>query len=289
MNKNTQCVVWEFRANLDYYELDDLINFMNLIGKKWVFQHEKGEKTGYDHWQGRLSLHKIKRKSELLKLIQGTEYKVPNYLEPTTNNEFKKEAFYCMKADTRIAGPYKNTDKSAYIPVQYRNIELYPYQTEILESRLKMDFRTVNLVVDVKGNVGKSTIASIADLMYGGIDLPPMNDGEKIIQSCCNILMAKEERKPSLIFFDMPRSIDKAKLGGMFGAIEQIKKGKVYDTRHSYTEWWFDSPAVWVFTNQVPNLKYLSIDRWKFWRINDSKELVQLQKSDFTEQETGPV
>ena len=39
--------------------------------------------------------------------------------------------------------------------------------------------------------------------------------------------MAKKERKPRIVFVDMPRAMDKKKLGGMYTAIEQIKKGKV--------------------------------------------------------------
>lgn len=275
---NKQITVWDFRSNIEYYTKDELTNFLNKLGKKWVFQGEEGETTQYKHWQGRISLFKIARKSELMKLIKGMDMKVPNYLEPTTTTEHKKEAFYVMKEATRTEGPYLNTDKASYIPIQYRDIVLYPYQQQIIDSRNIVDFRCVNLIIDKTGNTGKSTVASIADLCYGGIDLPPMNDGEKVIQSCCNILMSKMSRKPGLMFFDMPRSIDKNKLGGMFAAIEQIKKGKVYDVRNSYTEWWFDSPQIWVFTNEAPNLQYLSSDRWKFWGIDSEKNLVTVHK-----------
>ena len=43
--------------------------------------------------------------------------------------------------------------------------------------------------------------------------------------------------------------------------------------RHSYKEWWFDSPRVWVFTNEAPKLKYLTAGRWRFWDITEAKEL----------------
>jgi hypothetical protein len=75
----------------------------------------------------------------------------------------------------------------------------------------------VDLVIDEEGNNGKSTVASIADLKYKCIDLPPINDGEKTIQLLCDILFAKDERVPGIVFFDMPRAINKENLYGMYG------------------------------------------------------------------------
>lgn len=272
---SSQIQVWDFRANADYYDKDTLMKFLHKLAKKFVFQLERGD-GGYLHWQGRMSLWKVKRKPELMKLMQGMEMNVPNYLAPTTGEEHKKQAFYCLKEDTRMEGPFSDKDVAAYIPIQYRNLTLYPYQQAIVDSRETFDFRVVDCVIDRSGNVGKSTVASVADLMHGCIDLPPVNDGEKVIQSLCDILISKDCRKPGIVFFDMPRAASKEKLGGLYTAIEQIKKGKVWDTRNSYKEWWFDSPRVWVFTNEWPRMEYLSGDRWRFWQIVD-RELVPLR------------
>ena len=105
--------------------------------------------------------------------------------------------------------------------------------------------------------------------------MPPINDAKELIQVACDICKSKEIRDPSPIFIDLPRAMRKSELGGVFTAIEQIKKGKLYDTRYRYTEWWIDSPAIWVFTNVLPDLNSLSLDRWVIWHINDSKELVK--------------
>jgi len=271
-SQNPQVQIWEFRANRDYYDIDALRGYLNQLGKKWVCQLEKGEKTDYEHWQGRISLWKIKRKSELMKLMESIGMKVPNNLSPTSNNG-KSTWSYMMKADTRIDGPWKNTDQAAYVPKQYRNMTLYQYQQTIIDSKDKFDFRVVDCVIDTAGCNGKSTCASVADLFHGGIDLPWVNDAEKLIQSLCDILIAKQCRTPGLIFIDMPRCLSKERLTSLYAAIEQIKKGKVWDMRHSYKEWWFDSPRVWVFTNEAPKLKYLTADRWRFWDITADKKL----------------
>ena len=269
----SQIQVWEFRANESYYSESTLRGFLHKLGKKFVFQLEQGE-SGYRHWQGRVSLWKVKRKPELMSLMKGMGMEVPNYLEPTTTHEHKHEAFYHMKEDTRVQGPFQDTDKSAYIPRQYRNLDLMPYQKTIIDSRMEFDFRTVDCVVDTEGNSGKSTCAAVADLLYKCIDLPPVNDAEKVIQSLCDILIAKQERKPGIVFFDMPRALNKEKLGAMYTAIEQIKKGKVWDMRNHYKDWWYDSPRVWVFTNAIPDFDFLSRDRWRFWEIDRTTKML---------------
>ncbi|WP_445772263.1 hypothetical protein, partial [Rheinheimera sp.] len=54
---------------------------------------------------------------------------------------------------------------------------------------------------------------------------------------------------------------------------EQIKKGKLYDTRYKYQEYWIDSPQIWVFSNIEPDLSMLSLDRWRIWTINEQQQL----------------
>ena len=98
--------------------------------------------------------------------------------------------------------------------------------------------------------------------------MPVINDCDKLVQSCCNICMGKNIRNPSPIFIDIPRSFNQEKMAGIFCAIEQIKKGKLYDIRHHYKCWWIDSPQIWVFANVEPIINYLSKDRWKLWTVD---------------------
>lgn len=278
---SAQIQVWDFRANQDYYDVEVLRQNLSQIAKQWVFQLEEGD-TGYVHWQGRMSLWKPRRKSEAMGLWEKIGLKVPNYFEPTSTNASGKRVFdYPMKADTRIDGPYADNDKAAYIPRQYRQIELWPYQQSIIDSKDDFCFRKVDCIIDTSGNNGKSTIAAIADLRYGCIDMPFINDADKLISSLCDILIAKQERKPGIIFIDMPRALSKDKLFQLYTAIEQIKKGKVWDMRNSYKEWWFDSPRIWVFTNEQPDTTLLSTDRWRFWEICSEKNLKRKERDGF--------
>lgn len=274
------CAVYDFRGNKDYYTKESLIKWLSANCKKWVFQLEESD-GGYIHWQGRFSLIKKRQKHIVKKMFK--DIPLPNYLEPTTTDEHRKEFFYAMKEDTRIEGPYKDSNEEAdniYIPRQYRDKILYPWQNQIIESAEIFDDRTINLIVDPYGNLGKSTIAAIAELKYKGIDMPPLNDYKELIALACNICMDRNIRDPKIIFFDMPRAVRKDQLYGLYAAIEQIKKGKLYDCRHHYKCWWIDSPQIWVFTNTMPEMSMLSSDRWKMWKISETKLKPYIMEED---------
>lgn len=268
------CAVWDFRTSADDIPYMDVVRQLKKIAKKFTFQLEEGQVNGYLHYQGRMSLIKKHRKSELMEMFDIIS--VPNYLEPTVDSVAKKgEMFYVMKHETRVAGPWTDKTEEKYIPRHYRGLldKLYPYQRQVYDSGQNFDSRTINMLYCRYGNIGKSTVAALTELFARGIDLPPVNDAEKLIQSCCDICTAKEVRDPSPIFVDMPRAMNKERLNGIYTAIEQIKKGKLYDLRYHYKEWWIDSPTIWVFSNIEPDLDLLSRDRWKVWIVNEQKEL----------------
>ena len=230
--------------------------------KKWAFQKERGDETGYLHYQGRGSLFKKRRFSELKPLFDSLGLSDVR-LSPTCT-ENVGSAFYCLKLDTRVDGPWLDTDVELYIPRQYRLDTLYPWQQQVIDSASNFDSRTVHYVWDPYGSKGKTTIAAICCLLHHGLRIPAVNDHEKLLASVCDILTAKDERQPGPTFIDLPRYMDKKRLHGIYSAIEEIKNGHAYDMRYHFKEWWFDSPPVWVFANTQPVVSALSRDRWKF-------------------------
>lgn len=273
--------VYDFRMNSEGLEPERLKVVLKQLAKHFIFQQEKGHQTGYLHYQGRLSLIKKARKSEIMKLWKDVfpDVEFPNYFEPTVGapKTFDYNC-YAGKADSRVGDTYTDKDvEKAYIPRQYRDKlnNLYPFQKVIFESAKVFEDRVINMIYCEGGNKGKSTIASLCELFGKGIDLPPVNDADKLIQSCCDICMSKDIRDPSPVFVDLPRAMNKDRLNGIYTAIEQIKKGKLYDLRYTYKEWWIDSPQIWVFSNIEPDLSMLSKDRWRVWIINEQRELVK--------------
>jgi len=70
---------------------------------------------------------------------------------------------------------------------------------------------------------------------------------------------------------DVPRSLPKGKLNGFWSGIESLKDGYCWDDRYEFKEIVFDSPVIWVFSNESPDQEALSQDRWQFWHIEDDK------------------
>lgn len=281
----SSCAVWDFRANENLYQSETLLKFLRSNAKKYAFQLEQGD-TGYRHWQGRISLIKKRNKSQLLKLFEAMLANAPNYLEPTSKANHNEAFFYALKEDTRVGEIFADEGhkkilgiNEVYIPRQFRNKVLYPYQQFILDSANVPEDRKINVIVDPVGNRGKSFITAIAELMHDAIDIPMSLDFKELIGAVCNICMDRGTRNPKLMFFDMPRAVDKRVLSGLYSALEQIKKGKLYDFRHHYKYWWIDSPQIWVFTNQEPPRDLLSADRWNIYCINEKNSLMNYADS----------
>ena len=200
-----------------------------------------------------------------------------------------KEIFYAMKLDSRVEGPWEDRswEDPPFIPRQFQisEEELYPYQKAILASRDVFEKRVVNILLDIHGNMGKSTLSALGELVHRGIDLPIISDHKELIQVVCCKLRDTNNRDPKLIMLDLPRALtyDDKRIGPYMMAIEQIKKGHVFDCRNHYKDWWFNSPQVWVFCNQLPNLSMLSKDRWRVYRISEARELETVDYSEFVQ------
>lgn len=254
--------VWDFRVNADGLTYQDIKTGLAGIAKHYVFQLEKGD-TGYLHFQGRISLMKKRRAEEkhiLLKLFDKWQ---PNYLAPTTTDN-KGNVFYVMKDDTKIEGPYTDKDVDVYIPRQIREItDLRPWQLKIVEDAKKWDTRTINLLFDPNGNNGKSILKTYIGVYGIGRSIPFTNDYKDLMR------MVMDTKKMSLYIIDIPRALKKDHMYNFFAGIETLKDGYAYDDRYVFKEEYFDCPNIWVFSNMVPDMSYMSNDRWKLWRIVD--------------------
>lgn len=265
--------VYDFTApEADRAELD---GWLREWCKKWSYQLEEGEETGYRHYQGRCSLKIKKRLSYVIrhyKPIDGIHWSI-------TSGENRDNDFYAVKEDTRVAGPWRDTDNNQRIPRDIRGIVLRPWQEEL---RVLMadtrNTRTVHILYDPKGNSGKSTFTRYMMAHDLGELLPCVNDNMALMQVCQCV-------GPKVCYIiDMPRCMNKDKLYGLYSAIEQIKGGFSYDMRYKYKRCLFDPPNVLVFTNTLPDRALLSIDRWMCLMIEDN----QLVTKDWDTLEGSP-
>lgn len=237
-----------------------------------TFQREKGDKTGYLHYQGRIRLSPRKRFSTMKKFkptpFQKVRWSITSKTE-RNNNE------YVTKDHTRVEGPWSLKDCSdAYIPKQIKEIiHLYPFQETIVKSCSIYDSRTINIVYDPTGNIGKSIICQLLDIHKKAVMIPPINDYKDVIQYCMS------RRRTPAYLIDMPRALNKKNQASFYSALETIKSGFLFDIRYKGKVKHIDRPVMWVFTNKLPKHEYLSHDMWKFHKVVN-KEMVTYIPTD---------
>lgn len=254
----TQIAMYNFTIKAEGLPLDVIKKSLKEYAKKWVFQLERGD-TGYEHYQGRISLIKKRRLTEIVNILKDTPLG-GLHLSPTHD---VKTFNYVMKGDTRIDGPWADTDEEPrYIPRQIRELSsLHPWQEKVISLSKEWDTRTIHIIIDEAGNHGKSTLCTYMGVHGLGRTLPFVNDYKDIMR------MVMDMPTSNAYLIDMPRAISKDKLFQMYAGIETIKSGYAYDDRYSFKDKYFDCPQVFVFTNKEPDYSLLSKDRWKCWTI----------------------
>lgn len=237
--------------------------------KKWTYQLEESE-HGYRHFQGRVSL---KVKARMSTLIKKFDIKVIHW-SPTSKQNSGND-FYVVKEETRVDGPWSDTDEVLYIPRQVREIaKLYPWQQYIVDNHDVWDTRTINIIYDPVGNIGKSILVSYMRAHKLAFKIPFCNDFKDIMRMVCDVPTKR------CYIVDMPRAVNKDRLFQMYAALEEIKNGFAYDDRYHYKEKIFDSPNIWVFSNILPEFQYLSQDRWVIWQVRENELVNYSQEID---------
>lgn len=237
-----------------------VIKDLKTIAKKWVFQLEKGDETGYVHYQIRINLFKKKRKNELLNLLKDTH--LESAFVCITSNKSTKDFNYQLKKDTRIDGPWKDDDPE--LEEMDEELKLVPnkFQKDLIDLvKGEIHMRKITVVVDLEGGKGKTWLMKYLRFHKLATVIPSFEKMEDISQ----MVMCKPVDRAYVI--DMPRSINPKKMAGFWSGIESIKNGYCYDKRHNFKDRCFKAPHVIVLTNKLPEREHLSDDRWNIIRI----------------------
>lgn len=267
---SSACCVYDFTSF--NYDIDSVKSLLKEHCKKWCFQEELAPSTMKKHLQGRFSL-------KLKKRINNIPFNIGRY--SVTSNANKNNDFYVCKQDTRIAGPWKDTDIEVYIPKQVRDIpSLFKWQQQVIDSFKIWDTRHINLVYCPHGNIGKSTLVSYCRAHRLARAFPPVNDYKDVLR----MVFAHAKNSNNAFIFDMPRAMKKDKLGSFYSAIETVKDGYAYDDRYSFREKVFDCPVIWIFSNLLPDYNLLSQDRWRTWIVNKNSQ-IELHQEDESDSE----
>lgn len=212
--------------------------------KKFTFQLEQGEKTGYLHWQIFISL-KTKERFDTVKNL----FPSAAHIEPCKDGW--KAAKYCSKEETRIEGPY--TEESIFIKTIDK---LYDWQSKIKDECMKEpDDRTINWIWDKDGCTGKTSFCKYMYLKHKATILG--NGAFK------DIAMALPEH-PRIVMFNITRDLEER---FNYSAVEAVKDGLIFSGKYESKTKIFNSPHVYVFANFEPRLDAMSRDRWRIKEI----------------------
>ena len=248
---------------------DLIISFFKNNCKKWCIQLEKGNTTGYMHWQCRISLNEKKRPTALFKnIVEAGLVISTDAISQTSNNCSSGDNFweYCTKDHTREEGPWSSRDAPLTRQmVMFDTWGLRPWQQELKTKAGEFCLRTIDLIYDIDGNNGKSLFSEHMEYLNLAEEVPPFRLMDDIFQ-----WVASRPIKPCYIF-DLPRGMKKDKLGDFYSGIEVIKNGVAYDKRYTAEKIRFNRPRVFVFTNTLPEFSLMSKDRWKVWTLYENQ------------------
>lgn len=268
--RNSSIAMYDYTIPTNLYDLPTLKAKLRTHAKRWVFQTEKGNKTGYEHYQVRLSLKTKKRYTTLkAERKKGIDW-LKGSFSPTSNpTYYTGDFFYVMKEDTRIAGPWKDTDEIKVLTQQLKIFLTYalrPFQKDIIKEAIIFELRKINLIWDTTGCCGKSMLSEYMEYIGIAEEIPPFRLMDDIFQWVCSRGIKVGFKKSYIV--DMPRGMKKDKLSDFYAGIEVIKNGIAYDKRYQGVKRRFDRPRVFVFTNTLPAFNLMSADKWVIWKID---------------------
>lgn len=246
------------------YKKDELER-LNIVFKSFVKSYFYGEevgKNGTPHLQGFILLDKGMRITQLKKY----EFLDKFHFEPMKLS-ININIDYCSK-DGKIH--YYNIDDSL-IPKKVNKLldwyddydenliltnPTYSYQKFILDIiKEKPDNRTIYWFYNKDGNVGKTTLSKYMSHHFNAINI----DGNKK-----DILYAAAEAKSYIYLIDLPRS---SKNHVSYTGIEAIKNGYYFSGKYESKMIIRNPPHVFIFSNYLPEIKNLSLDRWQIYEI----------------------
>jgi len=262
------------KDNLNY----KLIKLVLLdISKHFIFQKEMGKEIkdghehGFVHWQIRLKTKIPMRTTALVKKLKGTVLE-GSHISPTSKDVHLSNDFnYVMKEETKIEGPWSDLPEElmkGYIPPQCRIDNWRPWQQQALDLFEQHPGRIINVLVQKKGNKGKSTFG-LTCLVRGLTEyVPCVTDSKDMVQMLYCLPTAKT------YIINLTKSVAKQNLEGFFDAVETLKDGMIYDFRNKFKRRIIATPHVFIMTNTLPKKSLTSVDRWRLWTIDINDNLI---------------
>lgn len=267
MSSENQIWVFAARWTIENHPLEEdecrqnLKDKLKLYCSKWIFQLENT--TDNLHYQIYMRVkEKIRAKTLAVRLneeLRGIE------IRPCSTAGKEALSHYCMKDDTRVAGPW--ADRPIYFGADLPTV-LYEWQRKLRDYILgPVNNREVICIVDTQGNGGKSQFMKYMMYHHGilGMCFGKAGDLKNLVY----------KNKPARGYiFNLTRSQPKeAAITDIWSAVEEIKDGYVVNTKFETGTVMMDPPHVVVMMNFWPKRDNMSEDRWNCIDIGQDADL----------------
>lgn len=210
------------------------------------------------HFQGYFkSKHRVRAST----LVRALNARFPGiWLEPCSVAGREALKTYCMKAETRVAGPW--TKRKVYLGKDLPT-ELWKWQADmetLLTSECKDD-RSIVWIYDSLGAGGKTKFAKYMAMHYK-MCVVQYARTENIIEAACTF------RDTPAYIVDLTRAKPKD-IGGndLYSALEAMKNGMMNKTKFAVEFVLRDPPHVLVLANVMPEKGVLSRDRYIVYQL----------------------
>lgn len=262
-------ITWFFEKNHGPWSnnIQDIVSGMcDQYAKHWIYQVERCATTGNLHVQGYWNLKTKDRPKALAAKVseQGMEG-----VTISASSTAGKEALrlYCMKDDTRVDGPWSDRPifRGEDIP---KDADLWEWQKEMKQEMLqKPDTRKIHWIWDPTGGNGKSDLCKHIGWFL-------QKDCEVFSNMKANDVSSQvvEAGSRKIYIWDLERTKPSdVSSTDLYCSIESVKNGYVRAGKHKGGKLWMAKPHVYIFSNSLPAIKLLSLDRWIIRKLENKK------------------
>ena len=142
---------------------------------------------------------------------------------------------------------------------------LYPWQKEIINIvEGERDDRKIYWIFEEEGCTGKSALCKKLAVEYNAI----ICGGKASDMKYCVYQMITAGKNVPLVIMDVPRKSNKYL---SYQGMEEIKNGCFFNNKYESGMCLMNSPHMFVFSNEPPVFRNMSLDRWVIFKIEDKK------------------
>lgn len=259
----TQVFHHSIRWSVPHTTENQQILFKHLMrhSDKFVFQAE--DTVDNPHYQ--IYCHTTNKIRSKTLAVEWNERLRGINVQPASNNGKAALKNYCMKEDSRVAGPWADT------PI-YLGADLWPeermpawQQTMLINIRKPPNDRTMYWIYDPIGKNGKTKFCKYVVHKENGVGLGYGNSTDVL-----NLVSKFVGR--SIYIWNLTRS-KPANLSelDLYSAMESVKDGFFINLKYETKQVLMNPPHVVVVANHIPKTCHISMDRWEIYQIRDHK------------------